>query len=74
MVDGRDRDVGLEMVRQGMAWHAFQFAHEQTEAERVAYKTAEEQARLGRVSLWSEPNPQPPWECRSLRRAGQKCR
>jgi endonuclease YncB( thermonuclease family) len=67
-------DVGLEIVRLGMAWHAFQFAHEQTEDERVAYKTAEEQARLGRVGLWSEPDPMAPWECRRLRRAGQKCR
>ena len=67
-------DVGLDMVRRGMAWHAFQFAHEQTAAERAAYTTAEKEARLGKVGLWSEPDPQPPWECRKLRQAGQKCR
>lgn len=70
----RELDVGLEMVKLGMAWHAFQFAHEQTEAERVAYTTAEKEARLGRVGIWAEPDPQPPWECRKLRKAGQKCR
>lgn len=70
----REQDVGLEMVRQGMAWHAFQFAHEQTEAERAAYTAAEEKARLAKVGLWADPDPMPPWECRSLRRAGQKCR
>ena len=72
----RERDVGLEMVKLGMAWHAFQFANEQTETERVAYKTAEEQARLGRVGLWSEPDPMAPWECRKIRRSGlrEQCR
>jgi len=67
-------DVGLEMVRLGMAWHAFQFAHEQTDAERVAYRAAEEGARSQRLGLWTEPDPQPPWACRRFRRAGQKCR
>ena len=43
----REQDVGLEMVRLGMAWHAFQFTHEQTTGEREAYKAAEEKARLG---------------------------
>lgn len=67
-------DVGLEMVRHGMAWYAFQYAAELTTAEQLAYRTAEEKARQAKAGLWSEPNPQPPWECRSLRRAGQKCR
>lgn len=67
-------DVGLEMVRLGMAWHAVQFVHEQTEAERVAYAAAEAQARQARIGLWVEPDPQAPWECRKLRRAGQKCK
>jgi len=72
--EGQEQDVGLEMVKLGMAWHAFQFAHEQTEAERVAYKAAEEQARLAKVGIWAEPDPMAPWECRKLRKAGQKCR
>lgn len=70
----QEQDVGLEMVRQGMAWHAFQFAHEQSASEREAYRAAEEQARSQRLGLWTEPDPMPPWECRRLRRAGQKCR
>lgn len=70
----QERDVGLEMVKAGMAWHAFQFAREQTEAERVAYTDAETRARHAKVGLWAEPDPQPPWECRKLRKAGQKWR
>ena len=72
----REQDVGLEMVSLGMAWHAFQFAHEQTEAEREAYKAAEEKARLRKVGLWSEPDPMAPWECRKIRRSGlrEQCR
>lgn len=67
-------DVGLEMVKAGMAWHAFQFVREQTEAERVAYTEAETRARHAKVGLWAESDPMPPWECRKLRKAGQKCR
>jgi endonuclease YncB( thermonuclease family) len=68
------QDVGLEMVKLGMAWHAFQFAHEQTTGEREAYKSAEENARQEQLGLWAEPIPMAPWECRKLRKAGQKCR
>ena len=68
---GKERvDVGLEMVRQGMAWYAFQFAHEQSASERDAYKAAEAHARQERLGLWAEPDPMPPWECRKIRRAG----
>jgi len=69
-------DVGLDMVRRGMAWYAFQYAAELTTAEQLAYRSAEEKARLARVGLWAEPDPMAPWECRKIRRAGlgQKCR
>jgi len=69
-----DVDVGLEMVRRGYAWYAYQFAHEQTQNEREEYRSAENDAKTMRLGLWADPDPMPPWVCRDLRRHGQKCR
>jgi endonuclease YncB( thermonuclease family) len=69
-----DGDVGLAMISRGVAWYAFQFAHEQTTKERQDYAAAERDARSRKLGLWIEPDPMPPWECRALRRKGQKCR
>lgn len=69
-----DGDVGLAMVSRGFAWYAFQFAHEQTTKERQDYAAAERDAKSRKLGLWIEPDPMPPWECRALRRKGQKCR
>jgi endonuclease YncB( thermonuclease family) len=62
------------MVKAGMAWHAFQFAYEQSGSEREAYRAAEERARGLHLGLWAQPGPMVPWQCRASRRAGQKCR
>lgn len=67
-------DVGLETVKRGVAWYAYQFSHELSASEQRDYAAAEQRAREQRLGLWAEPDPMPPWECRRLRRAGQKCR
>lgn len=67
-------DLGLALVKQGLAWYAFMFANELTLTMREAYQSAEAQAREQRLGLWQEPEPKPPWECRKLRKAHQKCR
>lgn len=69
-----ETDVGLELVRYGLAWYAVQFANELSAVQRDAYVEAEANARQHRVGLWSELDPQPPWACRRLRKAGNKCR
>jgi endonuclease YncB( thermonuclease family) len=61
------RDLGLEQVRAGMAWHFKAFQHEQSSAERQAYAHEEEDARNARRGLWSEPNAMPPREWRKHR-------
>lgn len=71
-VDGID--PALVLVKQGLAWYAFMFADELTPPMRTAYEQAEEQARQQRIGLWQEPEPMPPWECRKLRKAHQRCR
>jgi endonuclease YncB( thermonuclease family) len=61
-------DAGLEQIRSGHAWHYLAYAGEQKPAERAAYAAAEAEARASRRGIWSERNPQAPWEWRRERR------
>ena len=56
-----DRDVGVEMVREGFAWHATHFSHDKQLA------AAEAAARRARAGLWADGSPEPPWEFRKHR-------
>jgi endonuclease YncB( thermonuclease family) len=56
LVNGQD--VNLEQVKRGMAWVYVKYASE------PAYFAAERTAKAGRVGLWNQPNPIPPWEFR----------
>jgi len=58
------RDINLDMVGHGMAWHYRQFARDQTSSERSAYASAEQEARSNRRGLWADSNPMPPWDFR----------
>lgn len=57
-------DVGLEQVREGMAWWYQQYSKDQTPQERADYQQAEFMAKIHRYGLWSSKNPTPPWEWR----------
>lgn len=59
-----DVDVNLEQVRAGLAWWYMQYAREQSPARREAYALAEQEAQEGRVGLWRDAEPIPPWEWR----------
>ena len=52
------RDVNLEMIRAGLAWHYKRFD------STPAYAAAENDARAARCGLWSDPNPIPPEQYR----------
>ena len=58
------RDVGLEQIRQRMAWHYKEYQHEQTTHDRLVYRDEEESAKASRVGLWKDSTPVPPWEWR----------
>ena len=58
------RDVCLEQVRRGMAWHYKQYQRDQSPADRQAYAAAEDLARANHVGLWRDTNPVPPWDFR----------
>src|SRR4029078_6017936 len=65
-VDGKD--VGLELVRAGLAWHYKDYEHEQTDEARAQYAIAEVRARSARLGLWQDRNALAPWEYRHGRR------
>jgi endonuclease YncB( thermonuclease family) len=58
------RDVGLELIKQGLAWHFKKYEKDQAPGDRVAYADAENVARTKRIGLWSDSEPIPPWEWR----------
>ena len=51
------RDINLQLVKAGYAWHYKKYQREQTPADRVIYADAEVQARSDVVGLWQEPSP-----------------
>ena len=55
-VDGKD--INLEMLKAGMAWHYKRFD------KSPAYAAAEQDARENRRGLWIDPNPIPPEQFR----------
>jgi endonuclease YncB( thermonuclease family) len=62
VLDGRD--INLEQIRRGLAWHYKHYESEQSTADRKAYADAEEQARAAQTGLWRDASPLPPWEFR----------
>lgn len=56
-----DIDVGLDLVRSGLAWHYKRYQGEQTPEDRAAYAGAEDEARSAKRGLWRDEKPTPPW-------------
>lgn len=56
------RNIGLEMIRDGLAWHDKRFEGEQTPQERERYAREEESAKAAKRGLWVETNAVAPWE------------
>jgi endonuclease YncB( thermonuclease family)/methylphosphotriester-DNA--protein-cysteine methyltransferase len=63
MLDGKD--VNIEQVKAGLAWHFKKYQDEQEPQDRVTYAKAEEAARAAKLGLWQDPNPTPPGEWRA---------
>ena len=64
MVDGRD--MNLEMLEEGMAWHYEKYDHNKRLRE------AEQGARAAKKGLWSDDNAVPPWDWRKIKRSNGK--
>lgn len=72
LLDGRD--INLEQVRNGMAWHYKEYQREQTPSDRELYAKTEDEARTGRRGLWTDANPTPPSQFRKDRRSESRSR
>src|SRR5579859_2002605 len=53
-----DRNVNLEMVKEGWAWHYVHFSKDRD------YAKAEKEAKENKAGLWAGKDPIPPWEFR----------
>ena len=60
LIDGRDID--LEMLEEGMAWHYEKYDHNKRLRE------AEQSARAAKKGLWSDEHAVPPWDWRKSNR------
>ncbi len=58
-VDGKD--INLEMVKAGYAWHYKYFSKNQTPDDRQIYTAAENNAKALKSGLWEDSNPIQPW-------------
>jgi micrococcal nuclease len=66
------KDVGAEMVRQGMAWVYDRYITEASTEIQDTYRKAQEEAKADKRVLWSDPNAIPPWIFRDLAKAHQE--
>src|SRR5205823_3500794 len=62
-----ERNINIEMVRDGWAWWYRQYAPKSR-----ALEGAETEARKERRGLWRDREPEPPWEFRKKDRERQK--
>ncbi len=62
------KDICLEQIKAGLAWHFKQHQNEQTAADQQRYAEAENEARAAKRGLWQDPDAIPPWEYRATTR------
>jgi endonuclease YncB( thermonuclease family) len=67
ILDGKD--INLEQVRAGYAWHYKNYMGDQSTVDRESYAQAEDEARINQLGLWRDENPEPPWDFRHQSRA-----
>jgi endonuclease YncB( thermonuclease family) len=66
-IDGRD--INIEQVKAGLAWHFKKYQDEQEPADRITYAAAEQQARAAKLGLWQDPSPTVPGDWRQAVKA-----
>lgn len=62
-------DIGLQVIRDGAAWHDKSNGRSLSETERNLYSEAEQLARGEMRGLWQDGTPMPPWEWRRVQGA-----
>jgi len=56
---GKTLDVGHAQITTDMAWWYRKYAHEQSAVDQGRYEFAEQEARVKKLGLWQDKNPQP---------------
>lgn len=64
-VEHAQTDLGLEMIKAGLAWHYKKYQSEQTKADSAQYGQAEREAQISMRGLWTEKEPIAPWDYRA---------
>lgn len=67
MLDGRD--INIEQVKAGLAWHFKKYQDEQTPEERITYAAAEDAAHAAVLGLWKDKPPLAPSDFRQAVKA-----
>ena len=57
-------DVGLHLIREGLAWFSPSRATTQNDADQTQYKSAEAAAKAAKLGLWDDKEPIAPWAFR----------
>lgn len=63
ILDGRD--ICLEQIKAGLAWHYKKFENEQNDTDRNLYAEVELYTRSQRLGLWRESTQISPWDFRA---------
>jgi micrococcal nuclease len=58
IVDLEGKNINLELVKEGFAWHYAAYSASKTLAH------AEDEAKKAKIGLWADENPIPPWQWR----------
>ncbi len=61
-----NKDICLEMIRLGFAWHFKRYENEQSITDRKSYEKAEIYAKKVKLGLWKDKKPIAPWDFRDL--------
>lgn len=67
-ITANGKDICLEMIRRGFAWHFKRYEDEQSDTDRKLYSTAEIIAHRQGIGLWRDKNPKEPWIYRDEQR------
>jgi endonuclease YncB( thermonuclease family) len=65
-----DKDICLEQIKRGMAWHYKKYQGEQSSEDRKSYSLAETNARSAHIGLWADESPVEPSDFRHKKSKG----
>ena len=60
----KGKDICLEQLSKGMAWHYKKYQNEQSIIDRELYSSTESKARDSKIGLWNDAQPTTPWDFR----------